>query len=288
MSNSAFRGASGLFSDPILPLEQPRHVAEAIYLARAALVIVIVLAAVILTTIVLIVWNSWFYITGICLVSLAILIATNLTTIHKYSRVHTNVSYLIIKRVVDLVVAGTMLLLLAPLLVLIALCIVIDSPGPALFRQERVGEFGSRFQMLKFRTMIQERRHNGAPPPGIRERRRVRASLDDPRVTRVGRILRRTCMDELPQLWNVVRGEMSLVGPRPELPPIVEKYEPWQDARHLVTPGITGWWQVNRDQHLMHHATELDVYYVQHQSFWLDVVILARTVVIVLRGIGAF
>jgi lipopolysaccharide/colanic/teichoic acid biosynthesis glycosyltransferase len=194
-----------------------------------------------------------------------------------------------VKRALDLTIAGALLILLLPVFALIAIAIVLDGRGSPLFRQERVGECGRRFQMLKFRTMIQERRtRDSAPPSGVSERRRVHKSPDDPRVTRVGRFLRRTSADELPQLWNVMRGEMSLVGPRPELPPIVATYESWQHQRHLVPPGITGWWQVNRDERLMHQATALDVYYVQHQSLWLDLVILARTVAVVIRGIGAF
>jgi lipopolysaccharide/colanic/teichoic acid biosynthesis glycosyltransferase len=96
-------------------------------------------------------------------------------------------------------------------------------------------------------------------------------------------------MDELPQLWNVLAGDMSLVGPRPELPEIVARYEPWQHARHLVTPGMTGWWQVNRDAYrLMHEATELDLHYVRNQSLWLDLWILVRTVGAIVNGTGAF
>jgi lipopolysaccharide/colanic/teichoic acid biosynthesis glycosyltransferase len=112
---------------------------------------------------------------------------------------------------------------------------------------------------------------------------------DDPRITPVGRFLRQVHLDELPQLWNVLTGDMTLVGPRPELPEIVATYEPWQHARHLVTPGITGWWQVNRDpQRLMHEATELDLHYIRHQSLWLDMWILLRTIGAVASGRGAF
>jgi lipopolysaccharide/colanic/teichoic acid biosynthesis glycosyltransferase len=112
---------------------------------------------------------------------------------------------------------------------------------------------------------------------------------DDPRVTRAGRLLRRTSVDEWPQLINVIRGQMSLVGPRPELPNIVKTYEPWQHLRHLVRPGMTGWWQVQGRSDLpMHEHTELDLYYVKHVSFRLDLQITARTVGVVLRGLGAF
>ena len=197
--------------------------------------------------------------------------------------------YPAVKRAVDLIVALILLLILLPVLGLIALAVALDSQGSPLFRQARVGEYGREFEMLKFRTMIPERRRcAGSPPPGVPERRRVHKSRDDPRVTRVGRFLRRTCLDELPQLFNVLVGDMSLVGPRPELPSIVERYESWQHARHLVPPGITGWWQVSRDHRLMHQATEMDLYYVQHQSLLFDLVIVAKTLGIVVRGVGTF
>jgi lipopolysaccharide/colanic/teichoic acid biosynthesis glycosyltransferase len=144
--------------------------------------------------------------------------------------------------------------------------------------------------MLKFRTMRRERRRrNLGPPSGVAERRIRHKSPRDPRVTRTGRILRRTCLDELPQLWNVLKGDMSLVGPRPELPEIVARYAPWQHARHLVMPGITGWWQVNRDgRRLMHQSTELDLEYIRNQSLWLDAWILMRTIGAIVRGVGAY
>jgi exopolysaccharide biosynthesis polyprenyl glycosylphosphotransferase len=195
-----------------------------------------------------------------------------------------------VKRAMDIAVACAVLVPLAPLCVLIAAMIALDSPGPILFTQERIGRHGRPFRMLKFRSMVAERRQrNVGPPQGTGERRRVHKTQNDPRVTRVGRFLRRTCLDEIPQLINVLRGEMSIVGPRPELPHIVAQYEPWQHHRHAVNPGMTGWWQVNRDGHrLMHESTELDLYYLSHWSVWLDVLILVRTVLVVLRGVGAF
>jgi lipopolysaccharide/colanic/teichoic acid biosynthesis glycosyltransferase len=195
-----------------------------------------------------------------------------------------------VKRAIDIVVASVALLVLAPLSGVIALAVVLDSPGPVLFRQQRIGKHGRPFVMLKFRTMIADRRtRNVGPPTGVPDRRRTHKSPNDPRITFIGRFLRRSCLDELPQFWNVLLGSMSLVGPRPELPDIVARYEPWQHARHRVAPGITGWWQVNRDGvHLMHQATELDLFYLEHWSVSLDLYILARTLAIVLRGVGAF
>lgn len=193
-----------------------------------------------------------------------------------------------LKRALDVAIAGLLLLVLLPVLAVMACAVKLDSPGPVLFRQKRVGQGGVEIEILKFRTMREDRRKRSLPYTGP-ERRRTHKSPDDPRVTRVGRVLRRTCLDELPQLWNVLRGDMSVVGPRPELPHIVARYEPWQHLRHTVKPGITGWWQVNREHgHLMHERTELDLYYVEHQSFWLDVVILFRTVGAVVSGPGAF
>ena len=198
--------------------------------------------------------------------------------------------YLAVKRGLDVAVVVMLLVALCWLLVLLAIAVKLSSPGPVFFRQVRIGRHGQPFTMLKFRTMRTERRQaNTGPPPGVAERRQRHKSPCDPRVTCVGRLLRRTCMDELPQLWNVLVGDMSLVGPRPELPEIVARYEPWQHARHLVTPGITGWWQVNRDPHrLMHEATELDLHYVRNQSLLLDLWILIRTVGAVVNGTGAF
>ena len=198
-------------------------------------------------------------------------------------------AYLLTKRVVDLTIATLLLVVLLPALLLIALAIKLDSPGPVLFRQRRIGRYGQPFQMLKFRTMIPDRRVRAGAPPAVGERRSVHKSVRDPRVARLERVLRRSSLDELPQLWNVFKGDMSLVGPRPELPEIVARYEPWQHARHLVPPGITGWWQVNRDgRRLMHEETELDLYYVEHLSLKLDLLILSRTISAVIRGAGAF
>ena len=193
-----------------------------------------------------------------------------------------------IKRAIDVAVAVVALLLGAPLLLLIAVAIRLDSPGPAVFRQERVGRGGRSFTVLKFRTMRADpsgklRLFRGA------DGRLAHKVRHDPRVTRVGRFLRATSLDELPQLVNVLRGEMSLVGPRPELVPIVAGYAPWQHRRHAVRPGLTGWWQVcGRSDRPMHEHTELDLHYVDNVSLGFDLLILVRTVRVVLLGKGAF
>ncbi len=196
-----------------------------------------------------------------------------------------------IKRVFDLVLTILSMPFVLPLMGVIALCTRLDSPGAVIFRQTRVGENGRLFEMLKFRSMVvgaDQMRHvieDKDEGGKIRQDKRK----PDPRVTRVGKFLRRTSLDELPQLFNVLRGEMSLVGPRPEMPHLVEQYQPWQRRRFALPQGITGWWQVNgRSDKPMHQNTEDDLYYVQNYSLWLDIVILFKTLLAVLRRKGAY
>jgi exopolysaccharide biosynthesis polyprenyl glycosylphosphotransferase len=193
-----------------------------------------------------------------------------------------------LKRAIDLAGAALLLLLLAPFLLAVAVAIRLDSPGPAIFRQRRVGRGGRQFTVYKFRTMTHAQGEGLVRFAGA-DGRLLHKVPDDPRITDLGRVLRRTSIDELPQLINVLRGEMSLVGPRPELPEIVAGYAPWQHRRHLVRPGLTGWWQVHaRSELQMHENTELDLYYVDHLSFRLDLRILVETVHVVFFGYGAF
>ncbi len=196
----------------------------------------------------------------------------------------------VVKRFFDLVLSALLLLVAWPVMLLVALAIKLDSPGPALFVQERIGENGQPFEMFKFRSMVAgaERMNNSVAPQG-RDDVIVHKAPNDMRVTRVGRFIRRTSLDELPQLLNVLRGEMSLVGPRPELPWLVENYEIWQRRRFAVPPGMTGWWQINgRSDRLMHMHTEDDLYYIQNYSPLLDLQILWRTIGVVVRGRGAY
>jgi exopolysaccharide biosynthesis polyprenyl glycosylphosphotransferase len=200
----------------------------------------------------------------------------------------------LVKRAFDLIAGGLVLVTASPLMLLIALAIKLDSPGPALFCGRRVGEGGRLFWMFKFRTMVmgaeedEEKLASASASdngPPVFEKR-----PNDPRVTRFGRLLRRMSLDELPQLINVLLGEMSLVGPRPELPWLVERYLPWQRKRFAVPQGMTGWWQVhgrsNRADHLL--RVEDDLYYIRNYSLLLDLRILWRTIGSVIRGEGAF
>ena len=197
----------------------------------------------------------------------------------------------LLKRAFDLILTLLMMPFVLPIMGIIALAIKLDSPGPVLFQQVRVGENGKLFGMLKFRSMVQDADKMRHVIEEVDENGRIHQRKDkpDPRVTRVGRFLRKTSLDELPQLFNVLKGEMSLVGPRPEMPHLVEQYELWQRKRFAVPQGITGWWQVNgRSDKPMHEHTDEDLYYVQNYSLWLDIYILIKTVFVVLRGKGAY
>ncbi len=185
-----------------------------------------------------------------------------------------------LKRATDIVVSVIGLTFLAPVFLLIAAAIKLDSPGPVFFRQERVGKDGRIFRIFKFRTMIQ----NAADHP-----LGYHTHDSDPRVTRVGRFLRAYSLDELPQFFNILAGDMSLVGPRPTLPYQVEKYTDFQRRRLLVPPGVTGLAQVNgRNQLTWPQRIERDVWYVDHWSYGLDLKILWQTVGVVLRREGVY
>jgi exopolysaccharide biosynthesis polyprenyl glycosylphosphotransferase len=195
-----------------------------------------------------------------------------------------------VKRLIDIVLSGLGLLVLAPAFLVIAIAVRRDSPGPALFRQERVGVRGSRFMMLKFRSMSIDAEERLGELLDKNEGSGVLFKLkDDPRVTRVGAFLRKTSLDELPQLWNVFIGNMSLVGPRPPLQREVERYEHRVDRRLLIKPGITGLWQISgRSNMTWDEAVKIDLYYVENWSITNDFLILIRTVKAVLGRKGAY
>lgn len=197
----------------------------------------------------------------------------------------------ILKRLVDIILASMGLLLVLPVFIVIAIAIKLDSPGPIFFKQLRVGEYRRRFYMYKFRSMVVNAEKLQTNVNIVDEKgNTLHKRKDDPRVTRVGRIIRKTSLDELPQLINVLLGDMSLVGPRPEMPWVVNNYERWQYQRFQVPPGITGWWQVNgrSEEKPMHLSTEDDLYYIANYSLWLDLKIIVKTIPVLLSGKGSF
>jgi exopolysaccharide biosynthesis polyprenyl glycosylphosphotransferase len=193
-----------------------------------------------------------------------------------FSRGPRRYTYEWAKRICDFGGAAILLVLGSPLLLLLAIIVKLDSKGPALFRQERVGLNGRRFRMYKFRTM-----YTDAPAYAFSPQ-----ESNDNRITNLGRFLRRTSLDELPQLLNVLAGCMSLVGPRPEMPFIVEGYTERHYQRLQVKPGITGLWQLSGDRsYLIHENIEYDLYYIQHRNFFMDLAILLHTSIFAMRGI---
>jgi exopolysaccharide biosynthesis polyprenyl glycosylphosphotransferase len=184
--------------------------------------------------------------------------------------------YEVIKRGIDIVVATTCLILGSPLFLLLAALIRLDSPGPAFFKQKRVGQGGTLFEMYKFRSMHVDASGSDYSPQ----------TKTDPRITRFGRFLRRTSLDELPQLLNVLEGTMALVGPRPEMPFIVDKYGDKERQRLQVKPGLTGLWQLSGDRaFLIHENIEYDLYYIQHRNLFMDLAVLLHTSIFAMRGI---
>jgi len=185
-----------------------------------------------------------------------------------------------IRRLVDIAVSAVVLVLTSPLIALAALAIRLESRGPVIYSQPRAGLHGEVFEVLKLRTMVDGAEHVGAG---------LAIDANDSRITRVGTFLRRTSLDELPNLVNVLRGEMSLIGPRPTLPAQVAQYSPRQRGRLAIRPGITGWAQVNGRASLpWEERIELDLFYIEHRSLALDVRILGRTVAMVLGGSGIY
>ena len=193
-------------------------------------------------------------------------------------------SYAPLKRVLDVVVVGLTMVIWLPVSLIVALVVRLDSKGPILYRQARVGRDGKLFTLTKFRTMVVDAEATG--PQFTME--------DDPRITRTGSFLRKSRLDEFPQLWSVLRGELSLIGPRPERPVFVEVFSreiPFYESRLLVRPGVTGWAQVNYgyadDQAETIEKLTYDLFYIKHSSFWLDLHITGKSIWTVLTGFGA-
>jgi lipopolysaccharide/colanic/teichoic acid biosynthesis glycosyltransferase len=185
-----------------------------------------------------------------------------------------------VKRLIDLAISLPLVLISAPLVALLALFVRLESPGDPIYRQTRVGKDGALFEIYKLRTMVQGAEFTGAG---------LAIAAGDPRITRLGTFLRRYSLDELPNLWNVLRGDMSIVGPRPTLKGQVDQYTDRQRGRLAVKPGITGWAQINGRAALpWPERIELDLWYVEHQSVGLDLRILARTLGLVASGHGIY
>jgi exopolysaccharide biosynthesis polyprenyl glycosylphosphotransferase len=206
------------------------------------------------------------------------------------------------KRVLDVALAGLLLVISAPLLLVIALLIKRSSPGPVFFVQERLGRDGRPFKFYKFRTMRHDSDDaihrqfaamfiNGLNEDCARQNcnQQIFKMKDDPRVTGIGRLLRRTSLDELPQIFNILKGEMSLVGPRPPIAYEIEHYQSWHMERLKVTPGLTGLWQVSgRSSVPFEEMVRLDIHYINNWSLWMDLRILMRTLPVVLNGTGGY
>lgn len=184
-----------------------------------------------------------------------------------------------LKPAIDAVGAVLLLVVAALPMLVIGIAVRVSLGRPIIFRQTRVGQNGEMFTLYKFRTMIVDRRTVQHALLEV-DRRERHKSDGDPRVTRLGLLLRRWSLDELPQLWNVLRGDMSLVGPRPEIPDIVADFAPWQHERHVVKPGLTGFWQVNArgDGTMMHERTDLDIAYVHSVGLRTDLKVLLLTI----------
>jgi exopolysaccharide biosynthesis polyprenyl glycosylphosphotransferase len=197
----------------------------------------------------------------------------------------------LVKRLFDIAVSAILLVLLLPIFLAVGLAIRLEDPGPILFKQQRVGRWGKLFTMWKFRSMYTDAEERKKE---LMARNEMAGGVlfkmkDDPRVTRVGRVIRKTSIDELPQLWNVLKGDMSLVGPRPPVPQEVDEYSLSDRRRLEVIPGITCIWQVSgRSEIPFDQQVELDVQYIQSQSFWTDIKILLKTVPALLFGTGAY
>lgn len=209
---------------------------------------------------------------------------------------------LLIKRAIDIIGALVGLVIFSPVFLFVTVLIKLDSPGPAVFKQERLGLNGRHFTFYKFRSMQHNCRHDlhkkyvrqliqgqGQAPSSAKEGEETFKITDDPRVTKIGRILRRTSLDELPQLFNVLKGEMSLVGPRPAIPYEIPMYKDWYIRRLSVAPGISGLWQVSgRSERTFDEMVELDLEYVDNWSLLLDLKIIWRTISVVLKREGAW
>ncbi|WP_422925745.1 sugar transferase [Singulisphaera sp. PoT] len=196
------------------------------------------------------------------------------------------------KRIFDVVVTLGLLICSAPVMFLIALLVKVTSPGPIIFRQKRVGKDGREFWFYKFRSMVVHNENHRAELSALNQHGHTGVTFkmkNDPRITKVGRVIRKTSLDELPQLWNVLMGDMSLVGPRPALPAEVARYTPEQRRRLAVTPGLTCFWQIaGRANIPFEEQVRLDLEYIACRTLWVDASLLVKTVPALISGKGAY
>lgn len=206
-------------------------------------------------------------------------------------RLNHQYGYRFIKRLFGIVASSVALVLISPLLLIIAICIKVDDPkGPVFYNQERIGKDGKPFKIYKFRSMVT---NADELLEKLREKNEINGAMfkmkNDPRITKVGRVIRKYSLDELPQLLNVIKGDMSIVGPRPPLPSEVAQYTDYDKQRLMVTPGATGLWQVGgRNNVDFNTMVELDLKYIQNRSIWLDLKIMFKTVLIMIKPNGAY
>lgn len=211
--------------------------------------------------------------------------ASTCRLMRKTVRTEATSGYLSTKRVFDVVFAALALILLTPILLLVALLVKATSKGPVIFSQKRVGKDGRLFNIYKFRSMVKDAEQQISMLQCLNERDGpVFKISDDPRETAIGSTLRTSCLDELPQLWNILKGEMSFVGPRPALPREVEQYKPWQRQRLFAKPGLTCYWQVSNRQMTFDEWVESDIRYINERSLWLDLRLILRTLPVFITG----
>ena len=192
----------------------------------------------------------------------------------------SNVLYEVIKRIIDIVASFTGLIVLSPLMLVVSILIKLESKGEVIFKQKRVGLNGKEFDMYKFRSMVVNAEELKEKLAAQNEMSGPMFKMkDDPRVTKVGKFIRKTSLDELPQLWNVLKGDMSLVGPRPSLPKEVAQFEDWMHKRLEVKPGLTCYWQVSGRNNIdFEDWMKLDVKYVEERNLWIDIKLICKTV----------
>jgi lipopolysaccharide/colanic/teichoic acid biosynthesis glycosyltransferase len=195
--------------------------------------------------------------------------------------------YLYIKRISDVVLSTAALIVLSPLFLLVSILIKLDSRGPVFYTQDRVGKDGKRFKIYKFRSMVRDADQKLKELHGQNERTGPAFKMrNDPRVTRVGAVIRKTCIDELPQLVNIIKGDMTIVGPRPPLPKEVEHYSPHQRKRLSVTPGLTCYWQTSNRDMTFEEWVESDLRYIRERSLTVDISLVAKTILVVFKQLG--